>query len=48
MTFFADLRKGTRGKLLNNVNDFVSVLNLDIAIHQAALSTSQFAFHRFL
>lgn len=42
------LIKGVRGKLLNSVSDFVSGLNLDIAIHQAAPSTSQLAFNGVL
>lgn len=48
VTPFLGLRMGTRGKLLNNVSDFISGLNLVTPIHQAASSTSQFAFNRVL
>ena len=45
---FPGLRKGTRGKPLNKVSDCVSGPNLNIAIHQAASSTSQLAFNKVL
>lgn len=48
MALLQGLRKGTRGKLLNNASDFVRDFNLDIAIHQVASSTSQFVFNRIL